>query len=109
VSGIANLNRSGRRPGVPNKHTGSIKEMILGALKDVGGQEYLAEQARKNPVAFLGLVAKVLPLQLANADGSNIILEVHWQPAAIVSEATSADTVKTIDADAVWRDDIDAC
>lgn len=54
----------GRPKGVPNKSTGAIKEMILGALSDVGGQNYLAEQAQENPVAFMGLIGKVIPSEI---------------------------------------------
>ena len=54
----------GRKKGVPNKTTGAIKEMILGALSDVGGQAYLAEQAHENPVAFMGLIGKVIPSEI---------------------------------------------
>jgi hypothetical protein len=35
--------------------------MILAALDDAGGQRYLAEQAQKNPAAFMSLLAKILP------------------------------------------------
>jgi hypothetical protein len=35
----------GRRKGTPNKLNADVKAMILGALDDVGGQEYLAQQA----------------------------------------------------------------
>jgi hypothetical protein len=35
--------------------------MILGALDDAGGQDYLAEQAYNNPSAFMALLGKVLP------------------------------------------------
>jgi hypothetical protein len=35
----------------------TLREMILGALDDAGGQAYLAEQARENPVAFMALLA----------------------------------------------------
>jgi hypothetical protein len=35
--------------------------MILGALDDAGGQDYLAAQAKQNPAAFLTLIGKVLP------------------------------------------------
>jgi hypothetical protein len=38
--------------------------MILGALDDAGGQDYLVEQARENPVAFMTLIGKVLPLHV---------------------------------------------
>lgn len=46
--------------------TKALKEMILGALDDAGGQQYLARQADENPVAFMGLLGKVLPTTLAN-------------------------------------------
>jgi len=52
--------------------------MIVGALSDVGGREYLAEQANRNPVAFLGLIAKVLPKEIsATVTGGDDILQVH--------------------------------
>jgi hypothetical protein len=54
----------GRVKGVPNKVTKELKEMILGALDDAGGQAYLARQAEENPNAFLTLVGKVLPLSI---------------------------------------------
>lgn len=51
----------GSRKGIPNKVTTALKDMILGALSDVGGQEYLKRQAEANPVAFMTLLGKVLP------------------------------------------------
>jgi len=54
----------GRPKGLPNKMTVQVKEMILAALDKAGGVNYLAEQADKNPSAFLTLVGKVLPLQI---------------------------------------------
>lgn len=53
----------GRRKGSRNKIPASVKEMILSALEGVGGQEYLEEQARKNPQAFLSLLARLLPTE----------------------------------------------
>jgi hypothetical protein len=54
----------GRPKGSPNKTTKALKDMILGALDDVGGQKYLAKQAIENPIAFMGLIGKVLPTTL---------------------------------------------
>lgn len=54
----------GRVKGTPNKLTMAVKDMIIKALDDVGGIEYLRTQAEANPNAFLTLVGKVLPLQL---------------------------------------------
>lgn len=53
--------KGGSRKGKPNKATAAIKEMIEGALHDVGGKRYLAEQAIENPSAFMGLLGKILP------------------------------------------------
>lgn len=57
--------KGGSRKGIPNKVTKALKEMILGALDQAGGQDYLAAQAQDNPGAFLQLVGKVLPMTLA--------------------------------------------
>jgi hypothetical protein len=66
----------GRPKGVPNKNTTALKDMILEALDRAGGPEgsgvdYLADQAIKNPTAFMALVGKVLPLQLTGPTGTD--------------------------------------
>jgi hypothetical protein len=38
--------------------------MIRNALDMAGGEEYLLEQARENPTAFLNLVGKIIPKDL---------------------------------------------
>jgi hypothetical protein len=43
----------GRTKGVQNVITRELKEMIFAALENVGGQDYLAAQAKENPTAFL--------------------------------------------------------
>ena len=50
--------------------------MILQALDDAGGQQYLAEQAAKNPAAFMTLLGRVLPLTLAG-DASEPAISVQ--------------------------------
>ena len=54
----------GRKKGVANKTTKAVKEMILAALDEVGGQEYFVTQATENPVAFMTLIGKVLPSEI---------------------------------------------
>jgi hypothetical protein len=54
----------GRVKGTPNKNTTALKDMILQALSNVGGEIYLMEQAKENPTAFMTLVGRVLPLQV---------------------------------------------
>jgi len=55
---------SGRKPGSLNALTVQLREMILGALSDVGGQAYLARQANENPQAFLSLLGRVVPKEI---------------------------------------------
>jgi hypothetical protein len=55
----------GRPKGAVNKSTKAIKDMVIEALNGVGGVDYLQSQARDNPTAFLTLVGKTLPLQVA--------------------------------------------
>ena len=60
------------RKGSPNKATGQIKDMIMQALEGAGGVDYLQDRAKdpKTAAAFLGLVGKVLPMQI-NGAGPN--------------------------------------
>lgn len=57
----------GRPKGSTNKATKELKEMILEALDNAGGAEYLEKQAREKPVAFLALIGRVLPMTVQGA------------------------------------------
>jgi len=60
---------AGRKKGVPNKNTTLLKDAIMCAFDEVGGQEYLQTLAIENPTVFAQLLGKVLPLQVnANID-----------------------------------------
>lgn len=65
----------GRKKGTPNKQTAAVKDMVLTALGNVGGVKYLERQAHENPTAFMTLVGKVVPLQVAG-DPENPIKSV---------------------------------
>lgn len=74
MTGKPNPN-AGRRAGTPNKITHDIKTMVLTALNKAdpkGGAEYLRKQAIKQPVAFMGLLGKILPTQITGAGGGPI-------------------------------------
>lgn len=60
----------------PNKVTKALKDMILGALDDNGGQAYLAQQARDNPGPFLALIGKVLPVTLAGDSTNPLVVQI---------------------------------
>jgi hypothetical protein len=57
----------GRPKGVPNKTTALLKDAILQAAQDAGGDGgmvgYLTLQAQENPGPFMALLGKVLPIQ----------------------------------------------
>lgn len=61
----------------PNKVTKELKQMILEALDNAGGVEYLERKANdpRTASAFLTLIGKVLPMQVANADGEEFKVE----------------------------------
>lgn len=59
----------GRQKGTPNKNTAALKDMILQALSDSGGVDYLKQVASANPGVFCQLVGKVLPLQVSGPSG----------------------------------------
>lgn len=63
----------GRTAGTPNKVTGDLKAMILGALEGAGGIEYLKARAVDAPNAFLSLVGRVLPLQVTGDPNAPLI------------------------------------
>lgn len=73
--------RGGRQKGTPNKFTGALKDMVLEALNDAGGVDYLKRQADENPTAFLTLVGKVLPLQLSGDKPAGGVAFV-WLPSS---------------------------
>jgi hypothetical protein len=71
--------RGGKRPGAGrpkgalNKENRDLREMILQALHEKGGAQYLAEQAERNPSAFLSLLGRVLPKEVTGPDGRDLM------------------------------------
>lgn len=72
----------GRQKGTPNKDNAAIKAMIEQALTKAGGVDYLTRQADENPTAFMGLVGKVLPMQVNHGDNEGGKLVIAWQTAS---------------------------
>lgn len=69
----------GRKAGTPNKTTRALKDLVLQALDESGGVDYLKARAIDNPTAFLTLVGKVLPLQVSGEGGGPMKLVIEWQ------------------------------
>lgn len=69
----------GRAKGTPNKLTALLKDEILQAASEAhpeGRVGYLREQALENPTAFLTLLGKVLPTQLAGDEGAPVQVKI---------------------------------
>ncbi len=79
MAGLGNPKTGGRNKGVRNKTTSLLKDAILEAAELAGDKEgmvgYLVKQANENPVAFMGLLGKVLPMQVV-ADVTQRVAEV---------------------------------
>lgn len=70
----------GKPKGAVNKATKELKEMILAALDNKGGVEYLEKQADENPNAFLTLIGKVLPMTVQGpGEGGEHTLTFKWR------------------------------
>ena len=67
----------GRPKGSPNKTTALLKDAILQAAelagngKQKGIVNYLKKQALEQPGPFMGLLGKVLPMQMTGIDDEN--------------------------------------
>jgi hypothetical protein len=68
----------GRQKGTPNKINANLREMILGALSEAGGRDYLVAQAHQNPAAFMTLVGKVLPTTLKGDEAEPVRHVFEW-------------------------------
>jgi hypothetical protein len=63
---------SGRKPGVPNKLSATVKQNVIEVFEQLGGIEHMKQWAIDNPNNFYNIYAKILPTQteISGADGS---------------------------------------
>lgn len=54
----------GRVKGTQNKVTKTIREAIEASFETVGGADYLAQMAIKEPASYMTLLGKVLPAHM---------------------------------------------
>jgi hypothetical protein len=70
----------GRPKGMPNRTTALLKDAILRAAQDAGGEDgmvgYLTLQAKTNPGPFMALLGKVLPMQIAGDNENPLYIAV---------------------------------
>lgn len=66
----------GRTRGTPNKTTAALKDAILAALAQVGGQSYLERVAEEDPKTFCALLGRVLPMTLSGDATNPLVIKV---------------------------------
>lgn len=54
-----------RPKGSKNSYGAEVKNLILASFGHVGGIEYLKQQAKENPSAYMTLLGKAIPKELA--------------------------------------------
>jgi hypothetical protein len=74
----------GRKKGVPNKQTTAVKEMVLAALNRAGGTDYLEQQAKLNPTAFMTLIGKIIPHEVTGANGAPLTVMFQAVDASVL-------------------------
>jgi hypothetical protein len=69
---------SGRKPGVPNKMSSTVKQNVIEVFQNLGGIEHMTAWATENPNNFYNIYAKILPTQteLSGPDGSELPLGI---------------------------------
>jgi len=67
---------SGRKPGSKNKDTETIRIAVMRSFESVGGWKYLEEMARIQPTAYMTLLGKILPHELAASDSASLRHEI---------------------------------
>lgn len=72
-----NKGRTGRKKGVPNKFSAQAKTLVLEALAEVGGKDWLVALAREEPRAFAALVQKLVPQEIAAKVDSDFTLVLN--------------------------------
>ncbi len=94
----------GRKKGVPNRITKTIKEAVEAAFSEVGAEQWLIEQAKANPQGFMSLLSKLIPSELkADISGSLFTKTVTlrnvlgWEPERLALYADQHDEVMVFD------------
>jgi len=100
----------GSRKGIPNKITKDIKEILHVAFDKAGGCDYLVRQAEANPKAFMALLARCIPAQVAldvsvRLDLGQALIDAEANRQRISEQIVDMRPV-TVEADTVERSEI---
>ena len=85
MAGKGNPKTGGRKMGSVNMTTALLKDAVLEAAQQAGGDTdglvaYLKQQAEENPGPFMSLLGKVLPMQAAGSvDDEPIAITINFE------------------------------
>ena len=70
----------GRKKGVPNKTTRTLREALLASFETLGGEAWLVSLAESDPKAYAGLLGRLIPSEVSGhvqTIGTNPIVHLH--------------------------------
>jgi hypothetical protein len=90
----------GRKPGVTNKFTGTMREAVQIVYHEMGGHEEFTRWAKRNPGEFYRIASRLIPVEIQKTTDNtiNVIIRRDWhlQP---------SEEAKVIDAQPALPDD----
>lgn len=69
----------GRPKGVPNKVNKAVRELVVEALNEIGGKDWLVTLARDDPKTFCALIGRVIPLQVDGNLDSTVTFKTVYE------------------------------
>ena len=64
ITGQFGLGNPGKPRGAVNKAGAEVKTMLIEALSEIGGKDYLIAKAKSHPAPFLALIGKLIPSEV---------------------------------------------
>lgn len=83
---------AGRPKGSTNHQSKMIKEMLFEALDKAGGADYLYNQSQSNPSAFMTMLGKILPTQIAGDEESPLTIIQRIERVVLDPNTTDKDS-----------------
>tara|TARA_R110002051_G_C8352968_1_gene440454 strand:- start:145 stop:492 length:348 start_codon:yes stop_codon:yes gene_type:complete len=87
---MTEIKKRGRKKGSANKITKDMREILMNSFHKAGGVNYLVKQSVESPVAYLGLLGKIVPSQLAVSVSHSLDLGQAMKEATIRRESLTS-------------------